>query len=292
MPLAHGPDTAHPVQWLVPVLLSGIPVLLYLAGARRLQRGNRRWSRWRTWTFLAGTALLGVAVSPALEAASTDLRGHMAQHLLLGMYAPVALVLGAPVTLLLATVPMPARRPLARVLRSPVLHALSHPLTAAVLVVGGLYALYLTPLHALSTRSEQVHHLVHLHVVLAGCLFAWAVAGPDPAPRRPGTGVRIAVLVVAGGAHSLLAKLLHARAPAWPPGTSYGTVEVEQAAQWMYYGGHLSDLALLVALYAAWYRRAGRGLTRRRGQVRSAQVRERTSATSYSATEAERIAAP
>jgi putative membrane protein len=28
----------------------------------------------------------------------------------------------------------------------------------------------------------------------------------------------------------------------------------------MYYGGHLADLALLTALFAAWYRRTGRRL--------------------------------
>ncbi len=33
---------------------------------------------------------------PIAPFAHTDFRGHMAQHMLIGMYAPLALVLGAP----------------------------------------------------------------------------------------------------------------------------------------------------------------------------------------------------
>jgi putative membrane protein len=57
--------------------------------------------------------MLGLATSPPLEAlAHADARGHMAQHLLLGMYAPLALVLGAPLTLLLGSIPLPPAGPL------------------------------------------------------------------------------------------------------------------------------------------------------------------------------------
>ena len=188
--------------------------------------------------------------------------GHVLQHLLLASAAPIALVLGAPVSLLLSALPLPARRPAATVLRARPVHVLSHPLVAAALSTGGLYALHLTPLYVLSARSGPVHALVHAHLLLAGALFAWSIAGPDPAPRRPGTGVRVGVLVAAGGAHAALAKLLYARAPAWPPGSGHTAAEVQQAAQWMYYGGHLADAVLLTALFAASYRRAGRALAR------------------------------
>jgi putative membrane protein len=76
-----------------------------------------------------------------------------------------------------------------------------------------------------------VHHPLHVHFLLAGYLFfAWAVAGPDPAPR-PGMGLRIAVVVAAGGAHSLLAKLLYSRAPALPSGGGHSTAEMELATR-------------------------------------------------------------
>jgi putative membrane protein len=99
---------------------------------------------------------------------------------------------------------------------------------------------------------------VHVHFLAAGYLFAWAIAGPDPAPRRPGIGTRTAVLVLAAGAHSYLGKLLYARAGELPHGAGHGASEMEVAAQWMYYGGDLAELLLAAALFATWYRHAGR----------------------------------
>jgi putative membrane protein len=263
LPQAHG--STHPAgpaaeAWLLPVLVTTLPATLYLAGLGRLHRRGRTWSPWRTTSFGIGLILVAAALSPAVEVAADDARGHMLQHLLLGMYAPLALALGAPMTVLLAALPQRSRRPVAALLRSPSLHGLTHVATAAVLSVGGLHLLYLTPLYALTARSELAHHLLHVHLVLAGYLFAWAVTGPDPAPRRPGMAARIAAVIVAGGAHSFLARLLYARAPQLPPGSGHGAAEMELAAQWMYYGGHLADLALLTALFAAWYRRTARRL--------------------------------
>lgn len=257
--LGHGAVALPPAAWLLPAGLLAAGWGLYVAGVRRVRTGGRSWSAARTASALTGVLLVAAASSPVVEAAAGDARAHMVQHLLLGALGPLALVLGAPVTLLLSALPVPVRRPVRTVLRSRALHAVSHVGTAAALGVGGLYALYLTPLYALTTRSAAVHGLVHLHLLLAGCLYAWAVAGPDPAPRRPGTAVRVGAVVVAGGAHAFLAQLLYSRAPAWPPGGGHGAAEVQQAAQLMYYGGHLADLLLLTALFAAGYRRGGRG---------------------------------
>jgi putative membrane protein len=186
----------------------------------------------------------------------------MAQHLLLGMYAPLGLVLGAPLTLLLGSLPRRHRPGLARVLRSRSLHLLAHPVTAALLAVGGMFVLYRTPLYALSMSSHGVHWLVMAHFLLAGCLYTWAIAGPDPAPNRPGMVTRTTVLVLAAGAHASLAKLLYADAPTVAPG--HGDVwMMEVAAQWMYYGGYGAEVALAVMLFA-WWRRRQRSPARRR----------------------------
>jgi len=263
--LAHaGAPAATGLAWLVPLVAAGVPALLYLAGVRR---AGRPWGRGRTASFLGGAVLLGVALSPPVEAAAAGATGHVLQHLLLASAAPIALVLGAPVSLLLSAMPVAARRPAAAVLRARSVHVLSHPVVAAALSTGGLYALHLTPLYALSSSSAAVHGLVHGHLLLAGSLYAWSIAGPDPAPRRPGTAFRVGVLVAAGGAHALLAKLLYARAPAWPPGSGHGVAELQQAAQWMYYGGSVADAVLLTALFAAAHRRSGRALSRRRAPV-------------------------
>lgn len=177
----------------------------------------------------------------------------MVQHLLLGMYAPLGLVLGAPVSVLLGSLGRRGRRVAAAVLRSPVVHVLSHPVAAAVISTGALLALYLGPAHALLTHPWG-HHLVALHLVLAGCLFTWSVAGPDLAPRRPSHPSRLAVLVLAAGAHAVLAKLLYAGAATLPALQGYPVARSEQAAQLMYYGGDVAEVLLAVALCAAWAR--------------------------------------
>jgi putative membrane protein len=69
---------------------------------------------------------------------------------------------------------------------------------------------------------------------------------------------------VAGGAHSYLGKLLYARAAELPPGAGHSAAEVEVAARWMYYAGDVVELLLAAALFAAWYRGAGRAARLRR----------------------------
>jgi putative membrane protein len=265
--LAHAGSSVSDLSWLLPVVAGALPVLLYLLAVRRVQETGRRWDPFRTAAFTCGAGGVGLALSPLLD--EQTLTGHMAQHVVLGMLAPIALVLGAPLTLVLSVAQLRMRRRLAGLLRARPVHLVSHPTTAGLLVLAGLYGLYLTPLYALTLRSEPVHLLVHLHVLLVGCLYAWAIAGPDPAPRRPGIGVRLAVVVLVGGAHGFLAKLLYSRADAWPSGAGMPAAEVEEAAQWMYYGGHLADVVLLIALLSAWYARRGRELRRVRRLVAS-----------------------
>jgi putative membrane protein len=264
VPSAHAghADAAGDVPWLpwlLPLVLLAVGGGLYLLGVRaHVTRRGRPWSRWRTASWLAGLAMVAAAVSPAVAPLADEARGHMVQHLLLGMAGPLGLVMGAPVSLLLGAAPAAVGRVVTRVLRSRTVHVIGHPGTAALLHVGGLFALYLTPLYAATARHEPVHVLVHVHFLVAGYLFAWSIAGPDPAPRRPGTGVRAVVLVLAAGAHSYLGKLLYARAGELPPGAGHTAAETEVAAQWMYYGGDVVELLLAAALFATWYRRTGR----------------------------------
>ncbi|MFF5176513.1 cytochrome c oxidase assembly protein [Micromonospora sp. NPDC000316] len=247
--VAHGGDGADGPGWwpLLPVvLLAGG----YLAAAFRDPRG---WDHRRSAAWLVGCALLAVAVGP-LGQLPDDPRGHMAQHLLLGMLAPLGLVLGAPVTLLLRVAPRPVRRVAGRLLRARPLHLIAHPVTAALLTTGGLALVLLTPLYAAAEREPTLHHALHLHYVAAGYLFAWSLAGPDPAPRRPGLAVRVGALLGAAAGHSALAKYLYANAGTLPPGvTDPDAAAFRSAAQLMYYGGDIAELLLAVALFAAWY---------------------------------------
>ncbi|MEV6833964.1 cytochrome c oxidase assembly protein [Streptomyces sp. NPDC051133] len=225
---------------------------LYVHLARRARRKNPvlGWGRWRTASFLAGVVLLGVALLPPLAPfAHTDFRGHMVQHMLIGMYAPPALVLGAPVTLLLRTLPAARGRRLTAVLHGRAARTLAHPATALLLSTGSLAVLYFTPLYDVMSRHLWAHWLLHVHFLLSGCLFAYVIAGPDPAPARPGVRTRLVYLGVAVAAHAVLAQLMYGGF--WV----YVHAPVEQVqggAEIMYYGGDIAELLLAAALVATW----------------------------------------
>jgi putative membrane protein len=244
----HGGGAAAGESWLAILVLVLAAAYLVLAVGRG--REPRGWSRWRTVSFLTGCTLLILAVTPGLSPfPAGDFRGHMYQHLLIGMYAPLGLVLGAPVTLLLRSLPSRHGRLIGRVLRSRPAHLIANPFTALALNIGGLAVLYLTPLYAATTSSPALHHLVHAHFLAAGYLFAWVIAGPDPAPRRPSVPARLVVLGVAIAGHAVLSQLLYAGALVQVP---VPTAELRGGADLMYYGGDIAELLLAVALVTTW----------------------------------------
>ncbi len=243
---SHLPAAAGP--WSPIVVVVAVLALAYVAAVVRAVTGPHGWPRRRTAAWLLGCSVAVVALSPVLT--GHDPTAHMARHLLLGMVAPLGLVLGAPVTLLLRVTESATGRRITRVLRARPVHVLVHPAATALLAVGGLYAVLLTPLAEAADTHPVLHNALLLHYLAVGYLFTWSIAGPDPAPRRPGMATRVVALVSAVAAHSVLAKILYARAPEGPDGDV-----VREAAQLMYYGGDLAELALAAALFATWYRR-------------------------------------
>ncbi|MEV0157767.1 cytochrome c oxidase assembly protein [Micromonospora sp. NPDC050686] len=229
-----------------PLLL--VPLLafwVYLAAAlRQRDPGRAGWSHWRTASFGAGCAsLAAAALLPG-----HDLVTHMGQHLLVGMLAPLGLVLGAPGTLALRTVPRRVGRSALRLLRHPLPRALAHPVAGLLLTAGGLWVLHLTPLYRAMMAHPALHALLLVHFLASGYLFTWSIAGPDPGPHRPAVPVRLMVLGGSVAAHAALAQLLYA-------GLVDITAPVEQlraAATLMYYVGDLAEILLALALLATW----------------------------------------
>ncbi|NYF58434.1 cytochrome c oxidase assembly protein [Micromonospora purpureochromogenes] len=235
----HG-DGVGPLL-LVPLLVFWV----YLAAAlRRREPGRGGWSHWRTASFGAGAALLAVAaVLPG-----HDLVGHMWRHLLVGMLAPLGLVLGAPGTLALRTVRRDVGRVALRVLRHPVPRMAAHPVTGLLLTAGGLYLLHLTPLYRATLAHPGLHGLVLLHFLASGYLFTWAIAGPDPGPHRSGVPLRLVVLGLSVAAHATLAQLMYAGLV----DTAAPVAQLRAAATLMYYGGDLAEILLALALLVTW----------------------------------------
>jgi putative membrane protein len=237
----------------------GLPFLVVLAAVGYEWQSLRvaGWSPWRGAAFQTGAAVLVVGLALPVH----DFTGHALQHLLVAMVAPLALVLGAPVTLVLRTLPVLTARRLTRRLRSRPARALAHPVTALVLTTGGLVALYLTPLYARMLTEPALHQLVTIHFILSGGLFAWVVAGADPAPHRPSVLARLVLLGVAIAAHATLSQLLYAGAYVHVPATA---ADRQAGATLMYYGGDVAELLLAFAVVQsrATTRRVARRLHR------------------------------
>ena len=165
---------------------------LYVIGVVRLRRRRDRWPAGRLLAWLAGCAALVFATSSGVRAyGSAMFSVHMIEHMTLNMFVPVLLVLGAPVTLALRVLPSAAagdppgpREWIVRAVHSPFTAFLSSPITAFVLFVGSLYAVYLTPVFDTLVQYHWGHELMAVHFLLTGYLFYWGIIGVDPGPRR------------------------------------------------------------------------------------------------------------
>lgn len=106
----------------VPFVVTVWAVGLYVVGVAALRRRGDRWPVGRTLAFVVlGMGSFFFATSSGLGRYDTTLLSvHMVQHMLLAMVVPLALALGAPVTLALRTLPATPRRWLLAVLHSRV----------------------------------------------------------------------------------------------------------------------------------------------------------------------------
>jgi cytochrome c oxidase assembly factor CtaG len=159
--------------------------IAYLQARRRLVASGVGWPARRTAYFLSGIGALALALLSPIEGYDTVLFSvHVVQHMLLTMVAAPLLALGAPITLALRVAKGPTRRRMVRVLHSPPLRVVGHPLVAWVLFTLTLYGLYFSPLFDLTLRQPLVHDLVHLHFIAVGLLFWWPLVGLDPSRWR------------------------------------------------------------------------------------------------------------
>ncbi|MTE22252.1 cytochrome c oxidase assembly protein [Streptomyces sp. TRM43335] len=267
---AHPTGTGPGFSALVAAAASSVAVVCYLLAAARLRRRGDAWPPLRDVCFATGGAALAAAA--VVTPPGGPFTVHMARHLVVGMAAPLLLVLARPLTLALRALrPGRVRRALAATGRSRPAAWLLFPPTAAVLDVGGLWLLYRTPLWSVSHERPLLQAAVHFHVLAAGLLFAFAVCAVDPVRHRWGLPWRGAALLGAGAAHAVLAKSLYAAPPA---GTAFAPDDRRAGALLMYYGGDAVELALAAVLAVGWYAAGGRAPARG-GRSRSTARRPR-----------------
>ena len=246
-------------------------VALYIKGVVILKQRGDSGPVGRTVAFALGVSAMDFATSGGLGVyAKFSFEYHMIAHMVIGMVAPIGLVLGAPITLALRTLPQ-GRTPDERGIRGMLiafLHSrysllLTNPLTALALFDGSLFVLYFTNLFGNLMQSHVGHLFMNIHFLLAGFLFFHVIIGIDPNPRKIPHLVRIVILFAAMSIHAFFAIALLATTTLIDQGY-YGSLKTpwlgdlladQHAAGAIAWGmGEVPIILALIATFIQWMR--------------------------------------
>lgn len=195
------------------LLIVVLGTALYLSGVFAMRRRGDHWAMGRTASWLVGMVLIGWATFGGLGVYSEVLfSAHMASHMMLSMVAPIFLVLGAPVTLALRTLPGPRqpgevspRSMLLGILNSRFVKLMTYPLVGPAVFIATLYGFYFSGIFETLMTSHWGHTLMVIHFLAVGMLFYYVVVGIDPSPRPLAPIVRFGVLLVTIPFHAFFA---------------------------------------------------------------------------------------
>jgi putative copper resistance protein D len=248
-----------------------VAAALYGAGLRTLGRRGDPWPLGRTLAWYGGLLVFAWATAGGLgRYAAVLFSAHMGAHMLLAMIVPILLVLGAPVTLALRTLPASRvegepgpRQLLLAVLHSRVARFLTHPLVASAIFVASFYAVYFTPIFETLMGSHLGHIAMEFHFLVSGALFFHVILAVDPSPRRLSPAARLWMLFVAVPFHAFFSVALMSSSRPVAAGyfaslhRPYATdlladQRVGGGLSWAF--GELPILAVLAAVFVQWVR--------------------------------------
>ena len=157
-----------------PLVATVLYLTLYARRARTLAHEGRAVEPWRIASFVTGVVLLAVVQIGPLDAyADQRLVVHMAQHIVIGDFCSLLVVLGLTGPILQPLLHIRATRPL---------RTLAHPLLALALWTLDLYAWHLPFLYQAAIRHDVVHALEHACFFWFGSLLWLGLIGPLPKP--------------------------------------------------------------------------------------------------------------
>ena len=193
-----------------------LAVALYIKGVIVLTKRGDKWPVGRTIAFALGISAIDYAVNGGLGVyAQVAFSFHMISHMVLATLAPIGIVLGAPITLALRTLPI-GRTQEERGVRGfaiAILHSrysqiITHPVSALIIFEASLFALYFTDLFNWLMSYHFGHFFMGLHFLLSGILLFFVIIGVDPTPQKSPFILRIAILFVAISIHAFFSVAL------------------------------------------------------------------------------------
>lgn len=277
----------------IPFVVTAWAVGLYLWGVATLRRRGDRWPIGRTIAFVpVGMGAFYLATCSGLAAYDTTLLSvHMVQHMVLSMLVPLALALGAPVTLALRTLPAAPRRWLLAILHSRVVKVVSFPPLTFALYIVSPWALYFSGWYAASLHSGYVHEMMHVHLVLVGALFFWPIMGVDPIPGRVAYPFRVLLVVLTLPFHAFLGITIMGQTDLlggdWYPSLHDGPMgswlpdphaDQHLAGGILWGSGDLIGLVFFGVLFTQWVRSSMKEAVREDRRLDRLEARERAQA--------------
>lgn len=196
-------------QWRLNILfavISAVFVAVYLLAALRLRRRGEHWPLGRTIAWVLGWVVVFFTTSSGYgRYSSASFSVHMVLHMSLNMLAPVLLVLGGFVTLLLRATREAAPGGVAgphewisELANSALLRRVANPLSVFVVFVGSYWVLYFTPLFQDALRYHWAHQALDIEFVAVGYLFYGLTIGIDqhlrPLPYIGKLGLTLAAM--------------------------------------------------------------------------------------------------
>ncbi|WP_434315644.1 cytochrome c oxidase assembly protein [Leifsonia sp. P73] len=173
------------------VLACAFALFFYLAGVWRLHKRGDKWPIYRTVLWTLGIVLLFYITNGGVNVYEKYLfSAHMSAHMVLTMAVPLLLVPGAPVTLAVRAIrkrqdgTRGGREWILLAVHSRFAGIISHPLVAAGLFAGSLWAFYYTPLIRWATTDHIGHEWMVVHFLITGYLFVQSLIGIDPVKYR------------------------------------------------------------------------------------------------------------
>ncbi len=253
-------------QWQFAPTVTGFAVIavgLYAWGVIRVARRHpaRRWPAWRTCLFVAGLAVIVLATQSGIGAYDDLLfYDHMVQHLMLLMVAPLLLIVGQPLTLLLHASRNPLHTWTKRVLRSRIASFLTWPVFGAVAYALGVMAAHLTAIASYVERNQTAHNAEHALFVIIGYLFFLPILGREPIRWRLSYPVRFVILVLLmpvdtftglalGYGSASSPGVLTGPRPAWAP-SPVSDLHLGGAVMWI--GGDGIMFVLMMLVFLMW----------------------------------------